>query len=122
MNILTDWQHAWGDNIQVMIYNYNPNTDDKELRNVELTVYLPSSNSYRLSHYRIDENHSNAYTIWKQLGRPLTPDNEQMALIKSRQGLELYEALRTVSPKNNKINIELEMPHHSVSLLVFEPL
>ena len=111
-----------GDTIQVMIYNYNQNVDDEELKDVELTVNLTASKSYRLSHYRIDENHSNAYTIWKQLGRPWTPDREQMELIKSRQGLELCEPVRRVDPNNKRISIELEMPHHSVSLLLFEPI
>ena len=109
-------------NIQVMVYNYNQDVKDREMRNVELSVNLLSSKSYRLSHYRIDENHSNAYTVWKSLGRPFTPDVKQMAQIKSKQGLELYEPEKTIKPLNNKIVIPLELPHHSVSLLVLEPV
>lgn len=109
-------------NIQIMVYNYNQDVNDRENRKVELSVIFPSSKSYRLSHYRIDENHSNAYTVWKSLGRPLTPDESQMSQIKAKQGLELYEPVKNIKPSDNKITIPLEMPHHSVSLLVFEPL
>ena len=108
--------------IQVMVYNYNENVDDRELENIELSVILPSSNPYRLTHYRIDENHSNAYSVWKSLGKPLIPNDVQMNQIKSKQGLELYEPEKTVKPKSYKIIIPLELPHHSVSLLVFKPI
>ena len=110
-----------GDKIQVLVYNFSENVDNRESINTEISVTLPDSRPYRLTHFRIDENHSNAYTIWKSLGRPLTPDQDQMDQIKSRQGLELYEPARILTPANNKIQIPLTLPHHSVSLLLFEP-
>ena len=111
-----------GNSIQVMVYNYNQDVNDREVKKVDLSVILPSSKSYKLTHYRIDENHSNAYTVWKSLGKPLTPNDSQMNQIKSRQGLELYEPEKRIKPKNTRITIPLELPHHSVSLLVFEEL
>ena len=109
-----------GNNIQVMIYNYDENVDDRELKKVQLSITLPFSGSYRLKHYRIDENHSNAYTIWKKMGRPYNPNETQLKQIKDRQGLELLEAEKSIKVKNNKAIIPIELPHHSVSLLVFE--
>lgn len=111
-----------GSSIQVMVYNFNENADDRETVDVELSVVLTASEPFRLTHFRIDGNHSNAYTVWKSLGRPLTPDQDQMNRIKAKQGLELYEPVKTVNPQNSKIQYPLSMPHHSVSLLVFEPL
>ena len=111
-----------GDTIQIMVYNYNQDVKDRELEKVLLSVRMPSSKSYKLSHYRIDENHSNAYSIWKSLGKPLIPDVDQMNKIVSGQGLELFEPVSIVRPEDNKILISLVLPHHSVSLMVFEPL
>jgi len=56
------------------------------------------------------------------MGKPFNPDDSQLYQMKSKQGLELYEPEKVVKPTNNKITISLELPHHSVSLLVFEPL
>jgi len=75
-----------------------------------------------MKHYRIDENHSNAYTIWKSMGSPFNPDQSQLKKIKDRQGLELYEPEKTVNAVHGKIMLPVDMPHHSVSLFVFEPL
>ena len=111
-----------GDTIQIMVYNFNQNVTDRESERAELTVRMPSSGSYRIIHYRIDETHSNAYSVWKSLGKPLIPDNDQMDQLKSREGLELCEPVSTIKPANNSISIPLVLPHHSVSLLIFEPL
>ena len=45
-----------GDTIQIMVYNFNQNVTDRESAKAELTVRMPSSKSYKLSHYRIDED------------------------------------------------------------------
>jgi len=109
-----------GNKIQVMIYNYDENVADKELKKVQLLVMLPSSGSYKLTHYRIDENHSNAYTVWKSMGKPFNPNEAQIKQIKDRQGLELFEPERLIKVKNSTATFYAEMPHHSVSLIVFE--
>lgn len=111
-----------GNKIQVMIYNYNESVDDKELKKVQLSVMLPSPGKYKLTHYRIDENHSNAYTIWKSMGKPYNPNEAQMKQIKDRQGLELFEPERIIKLKNSQVTLPVELPHHSVSLFVFEPV
>ena len=111
-----------GDSIQVMIYNFNEEVDDRESADIRLTITLPDSQPYRVTHYRIDEHHSNAYTAWQESGRPLTPDEDQMKKIKSRQGLELFGPAETVKPVNHTIELSFVMPHHSVSLITFEPL
>ena len=45
--------------------------------------------------------------------------NTTLKKIKDRQGLELYEPVKVM---NGKINFVVDMPHHSVSLFVFEPV
>lgn len=107
-------------NVQVMIYNYNENVEDKESRKVRLSVKLPSTGSYKVSHYRIDENHSNAYTIWKRMGSPFNPDEKQLKRLKEKQGLELMEPGKVIATKDGAITTSLTLPHHSVSLLLFE--
>jgi xylan 1,4-beta-xylosidase len=45
-----------------------------------------------VSHYRTDDTHSNAYTLWKALGSPQHPTTEQYEQLKSREGLELLNS------------------------------
>jgi len=111
-----------GKSIQVMVYNFNQDVNDRELKKAELVVTLPSSGTYKLTYYRIDENHSNAYTVWKSMGKPYNATEAQLNRIKSRQGLEMYEPEKVIKAKENKITVLLQLPHHSVSLLVFKPV
>ena len=111
-----------GKSIQVMVYNFNHDVNDRELKKAGTCGTLPSPGKYKLTHYRIDENHSNAYTIWKSMGKPYNPTEAQLNQIKSRQGLELYEPEKVIKAKENKITLPLQLPHHSVSLLIFEPV
>jgi xylan 1,4-beta-xylosidase len=111
-----------GNKTQVVIYNYNENVDDKETKRIQLNVIMPAQGSYKMAHYRIDENHSNAYTIWKSMGSPYNPNETQLKKIKTRQGLELFGPERIVKTIGDQITINIELPHHSVSLFVFEPV
>ena len=51
--------------VAVMAWDYH---DDDLPANAERVL---------LRHYRIDEGHSNSYTVWKQLGSPQDPTPEQ---------------------------------------------
>ncbi|MFC1557927.1 hypothetical protein ACFL40_01090 [candidate division KSB1 bacterium] len=108
--------------VQIMVYNYQEDVEYKDEKEIELSVNLPDSKYYKLKHYRIDQEHSNAYTVWSSMGKPVTPDDNQMKIIKARMGLELYEPERKISPENGKYTTSFNLPHHSVSLLVFEPM
>jgi len=111
-----------GNHVQVTLYNFNENVEDKKSVKVQLSVTLPSSGSYKLKHYRIDENHSNAYTVWKSIGSPFNPDSLQLKKIKDRQALELYEPQKIIKSDKGNVITTVEMPHHSVSLFLFEKL
>ena len=71
----------------------------------------------RVTHYRIDDIHSNAYTAWKAMGSPQKPSAEQIAELKSKDGLQLLESPSWVTATNGAIEIPAEMPRHAVSVL-----
>src|SRR3954447_9587991 len=67
--------------VSVMVWNYRD--DDVSGPTVPVTLDisgLPSEGKrVLLRHYRIDSDHSNAYTVWKALGSPESPTPEQYA-------------------------------------------
>jgi len=71
----------------------------------------------RLTHYRIDDSHSNAYTVWKAMGSPQNPSTAQIAELKSKDGLQLLESPHWIDARNGAASIATDMPHHSISLL-----
>jgi len=83
---------------------------------IELDTHWPDGTRAELRHWRIDEQHSNAYTIFRQLGRPSPPTPPQSAQIKKRMGLEQLEPSRTVTIRG-KLQVQFDLPCNAVSLV-----
>ncbi|HUJ30910.1 MAG TPA: hypothetical protein VLY23_06485 [Candidatus Acidoferrum sp.] len=105
--------------IAVMIWNYHdddvPGPDARiALRIAELP---PQARRLLLHHYRIDRDHSNAYTAWLALGSPQNPTSEQLAQLKAAGQLQLLEPPRPVETRNRSARIDFALPRQSISLL-----
>jgi len=70
-----------------------------------------------LEHFRIDETHSNAYTVWQEMGSPQQPTTAQYAELKSAGQLQLLGSPIWISVADGKANIPMEMPRQDISLL-----
>jgi xylan 1,4-beta-xylosidase len=74
----------------------------------------------KVSHYRIDNEHSNAYMEWIRQGKPLFPQGEQYKAIKAKDELEQYCPEFTVDSTKDTIELTFTMPIHGVSFLQIE--
>ncbi|MFC7404171.1 GH39 family glycosyl hydrolase [Georgenia alba] len=95
--------------------------DDVEAEAVVHVVGL-TGGEYRLSHWRIDAAHSNAHTVWTDLGSPQLPTDEDLVAIRARQGLEELEPPRAVHATGGALDLTVSLPLPAVSLLVLEPV
>lgn len=103
----------------VMMWNYHDAEKNNDSAHAAVTVKgLPKGVSrVRLTHYRIDDTHSNAYTAWKAMGSPQNPSVEQIAALKDKDGLELLGSPSWLTAQNGAVAINTEMPSHSISLM-----
>ncbi|HEX4273638.1 MAG TPA: hypothetical protein VHZ32_19765, partial [Rhizomicrobium sp.] len=106
----------------VMLWNYQDAEKPGPTVPAAVTVTgLPKGASrVRLTHYRIDDNHSNAYTVWKAMGSPQSPSAAQIAELKDKDGLQLLESPRWLTVKDGAVMVATDMPHHSISLLTLD--
>ena len=83
---------------------------------------LPSeAAAARLTHYRIDDLHSNAFTEWRRMGSPTEMDSVQYAHLKQVGALgKLDDAPASVSISGGKASLSFPLPRRAVSLLVLE--
>ena len=70
-----------------------------------------------LSHYRLDQDHSNAYTAWKLMGSPQNPTPEQYARLESAGQLQLLESPRWVVSQGGRIEVTFVLPRQGLSLI-----
>ena len=89
---------------------------------VELTLKnLPiRSGNLKVREYRIDGEHSNAFTAWKNMGSPKEPSAAQYAELERAGRLAELEGHRRVNVTNSGANINLKLPRQAVALLVLQ--
>ncbi|HVR75476.1 MAG TPA: beta-xylosidase [Planctomycetota bacterium] len=89
---------------------------------VELTLdgLRPASGEGKLLHYRVDEEHSNAFSAWKKMGSPQKPAPEQYEELERAGQLALTGAPETLRIAGGKATVKITLPRQAVSLLVME--
>jgi xylan 1,4-beta-xylosidase len=103
----------------VMLWNYHDDDVAAEGATVQVTIAGIPGNIHRvqLHHYRIDQNHSNAYAVWRAMGSPQNPILEQYSQLKAAGQLQLLESPRWLDVKDGKVNISTDLPRQATSLL-----
>jgi xylan 1,4-beta-xylosidase len=71
----------------------------------------------RLEHFRIDDTHSNAFTVWKAMGSPQDPTPEQYAQLKAAGQLQLLTSPEWLDVSGGSVTIVTQMPRQATSLL-----
>jgi xylan 1,4-beta-xylosidase len=73
-----------------------------------------------ITHYRIDQDHSNSYAAWQKLGSPITLDEEQYAQVEKAGKLAQVGQPQQITFKDGSGTVTFTLPRQGVSLLVFD--
>ena len=105
--------------IAALVWNYHDDDIAAPPAAVTLTVTgIPAAAGRVLvHHYRIDAEHSNAYTAWLRLGSPQQPSGEQYARLEAAGQLQLLRPPEWVSTHDGKASVTFTLPRQAVSLV-----
>ena len=106
-----------GSSATIMIWNYHDVDKKNMTANVALNITGFSAAKVKVIEYRIDEDHSNAYTLWKKMGSPQNPAAEQMAELENAALLHEIDNAKVVSPAKGILTINTALPEQAVTLL-----
>jgi len=107
----------------VMVWHYHDDDIMGPEAAIELTVAgLPADvRGARVAHYRVDEQHSNAYGAWKRMNSPIVPNDRQYQQLLEASNLAKVVTAPTVVPlEKGSGTIHFTLPRQGVSLLVLE--
>jgi xylan 1,4-beta-xylosidase len=112
-----------GAKMAVLVWHYHD--DDVPGADAEVAIQaagLPEDwSEAKLSHYRIDERHSNAYAAWRRMGSPIAPDERQYRQLLKAAELAEVEGPARVAVREGVAELGFTLPRQGVSLLVLEP-
>ena len=103
----------------IMLWNYRDDELPAAGTKVQVTIAgIPTGvRKVLLEHYRIDETHSNSYSVWKAMGSPQTPTPEQYARLKEAGQLELLSSPQWLDVSDSKVTIGTNLPRQAMSLM-----
>jgi xylan 1,4-beta-xylosidase len=111
-----------GNRLCVLVWHYH----DDDLPGPEAAVTLavgglPAAvTTARLTHYRIDATHSNAFTAWQRMGSPPQPTPAQYAELVAAGALQRLGPDVPVPVHDGQTTLALILPRQAVSFLVLE--
>lgn len=115
--------------LAVMVWNHHddalPKPDSQVTLNVSgFSIHAGAEwshsgcESVKLTHYRIDQEHSNSYTKWLAMGSPQDPSTEQYRELKEAGMLQMIEDPTEMHFEDGMAAWEFALPIHAMSLFV----
>jgi xylan 1,4-beta-xylosidase len=108
--------------LSVMAWHYHD--DDLPGPDADVTLALagiaPSADYATLTHYRVDDERSNAYAAWQGMGQPIAPTAAQYAALQKASQLQTLEDREAVKLTGGAATLRFRLPRRAVSLLEVE--
>jgi len=106
--------------LAILLWNYHDDDVPGPTADIDLTVadLPPAASTATLTEYRIDRSHSDAYTLWVQMGSPQHPRAEQYAALQSAGQLGTLGTPHRVDLSQGTFAIHVHLPRQGVALLV----
>ncbi len=103
----------------VMVWNYHDNDLPSLASNIELEIIGLPKGKVIVQEYRIDKENCNSFEVWKKMGSPQNPTQEQITELEKAGQLKLYTSPEWIKTTTSKTIRKIELPRQGVSLLKF---
>jgi xylan 1,4-beta-xylosidase len=105
--------------IEILIWNYHDADLNVHDAQIELLIDGLPANAIQalLEHFRIDSNHSNSFTVWKEMGSTQTPSDEQYEQLESAGQLQLLGSPSFLTIDRGTAHLRFSLPRQGLSLI-----
>ncbi len=105
--------------LEVLIWNYHDYDLPAAASPIDLNITgLPTKTSHGLvEHFRIDSDHSNAFTIWEEMGSPQSPTAEQYERLERAGQLQFLSSPAWMPITQGSAHLQFALPRQGLSLV-----
>lgn len=106
--------------LAVMVWYYHDDDLPGPVAAVDLKlkgIPVPDG-TVKLTHYRVDADHSNSYEAWKRMGSPYPLSAKQYSTLEKAGQLAELASPQSVPVKAGRAEVKFDLPRQGVSLLV----
>ena len=106
--------------VAIMVWHYHDDDFAGPDASIELKIsgVAGTVKSARVSHYRVDQFHSNSYDAWRRTGSPVAPDRKQYADLETASNLATLGDADQMVFDNGNGKMFFKLPRQGVSLVV----
>ena len=106
--------------VDVLVWNYHD--DDLPAKDASAVLTIAGlgavpGGTVNAEEFRMDRDHSNAYTVWQKMGSPDSPAPEQQNTLGAAGALQAMQEPHPVSVESGAASIELSLPRQGVALI-----
>jgi xylan 1,4-beta-xylosidase len=105
--------------IDILIWNYHDDDVPVPAAAIDLSITgLPEDAKHALlEHFRIDADHSNAFTAWKEMGSPQSLSASETEHLQSAGQLQLLTSPAWVKIEKGTLQLNFTLPRQGISLI-----
>jgi xylan 1,4-beta-xylosidase len=105
--------------IEILVWNYHDDDVPFPPASIDLDIRGLPANAKRaqLEHFRLDSNHSNAFTLWEEMGSPQSPSEKEYERLQSAGQLRLLDSPTWITTQEGTVQLHFSLPRQGVSLL-----
>jgi xylan 1,4-beta-xylosidase len=106
----------------LLVWHYHDDDTPGPAADIKLTVdgLAARMANAQIRHFRIDADHSDAFTVWQRMGSPLQPTVKEFTELARAGQLTELEPAKKIRFRNGQTVLHLNLPREAVSLLVLE--
>jgi xylan 1,4-beta-xylosidase len=104
----------------LMLWNYHDDDVAREAAQIDLTLKGIPTKKVKITQYRIDNEHSNSYEVWKKMGSPANPTPAQIKELEKAGQLAQYGSPKNETAKDGQLIFSTTLPRQGVGLVMVE--
>lgn len=108
-----------GQEADILVWNYHDDDVAASAAPIELTITGLPANATRalLEHFRVDAEHSDAFTVWKEMGSPEAIPAKECEQLERAGQLQLLNSPEWVNVAGGTVQLRFSLPRQGISLL-----
>jgi xylan 1,4-beta-xylosidase len=103
--------------IDMLIWNYHDDDLPSAPAQIEVNLHSVPPNTALLEHFRVDSDHSNAFSAWKAMGSPQSPSLDQLDALRAAGQLQLVTSPTWISVQQGTARLQFRLPRQGLSLI-----
>ncbi len=105
--------------IEVLVWNYHDDDVPSPAAPINLVIAGLPTDAKRalLEHFRVDANHSNSFTAWKEMGSPQSPSESEYKRLESAGQLQLLNSPTWIETRQGSVQLQFMLPRQGLSLV-----